>query len=311
MDARLPGKVLQDWARQSGLRTAAALVFDFGVIAGAAILAESIGGWLAYLAAIPFIGARQHALYAIAHEAVHGGLSKRRWVNDLIGEVVGWMFLLNFHTYRRSHLAHHWHLNTIKDPDWARYNAPGAPLAKEYQFPTSRGRLAYLLLGDLSGLRAYQLFAVVRRYRGAPMGRKTTKSTTALMLGFYALMIAFIYVVGWKVFVLYWMIPIFTWAKMNLRLRLIAEHYAVFGKDGSRSVEVNWLERFFLWPHNTSFHGQHHAYPGVRFFRLPMLAERLGLAWYRDTGTARTKGLFGLFREVTTEHRAVEVPGAT
>lgn len=302
---RIAVEDMRAWAAPSGVRTAAALLLDVISIVGAALLAEHVGGWLPYLLTIPIIGARQHALYAVAHEAVHHGLAKNRKVNDWIGQIIGWMFLLDFQTYRRSHLAHHWHLNTPGDPDWARYNAPGAPLAKEYKFPTSPWRVASLLIGDLLGLRAYQLIAVVRRYTTANAGgkavsvSKTRKSGNSAIV-FYALMIALIYVIGWKPFVLYWVIPIFTWAKMNLRLRLIAEHYAVFGEDGSRSVETNWLERFFLWPHNTSFHAQHHAYPGVRFFRLPLLVDRLGLKWYEETGVARTRGLRGLLREITT-----------
>lgn len=303
MSTHVSGSELREFFKQSWVQTTVALTFDWAVIIGAAVTAECIGGILAYLAAIPLIGARQHALYAVTHEAVHGGLAKSRRINDLIGELIAWMFLLDFHTYQRSHLAHHKYLNTMQDPDWARYNAPESPLAKEYKFPVSPSRLSYLLLGDLLGLRMFQLLAVVKRYAAtqgtASGGEKRRRGNPYLMVTFYAGLIAAIYAIGWKIFLLYWVIPIFTWAKMNLRLRLMAEHYAVFGRDGTRTVEVNWLERFFLWPHFTAFHAHHHSYPGVRFFKLPELARRLGDDWYKEAGVARTKGLFGLFRELT------------
>lgn len=303
MDDRVRVRDLREMARQSAVRTCRALALDVGVILGAAVAAEQAGGVIPYLVAIVLIGARQHALQALAHEAAHSGLFASRRANDLTGEIIGWLFLLDFHTYRSVHLAHHRHLNTPEDPDWARYNDPASPLSAEYQFPMPRWRLARLLISDLFGLRVLQLLGTARRYRGAKGGARRAEgqrhgTSTRRALVFYALLVGVILLVGWKAFLLYWVVPVVTWTKMNLRLRLIAEHYAVLGGDGTRSMLVNPVERFLLWPHNAGLHAHHHAYPGVRFFRLPELARRLGDDWGVETGVALTNGLRGLLKEL-------------
>ena len=294
----LTAEELRVWSRASGYQTARALGFDISVIAGVVSVVEWHGGWLLYLLSIPIIGARQHALLGLAHEAAHLGLARDRRVNDAIGRVIGWMFLLSFLTYRRSHLAHHRHLNEPRDPDWLRYNAPDSPDAAEFRFPVGKRRLAWLLLGDLFALRALQLLSKVRQYRARP-GVTREQSSLLPAIGFYTLLLALLALGGWKVYLLYWVVPIFTWVKMNLRLRLIGEHYCIRGQDGTRSVVAGAIERFFLWPHRQGYHAEHHAFPGVRCRHLPELARHLSGSFYEQPGVARTYGLRALIREVT------------
>src|SRR5262245_26274899 len=56
--------------------------------------------------------------YFILHEAIHGSVSRRRWVNHLVGNLCGWTFLLPFFTRQRNHLLHHvWAGHPVGDPE--------------------------------------------------------------------------------------------------------------------------------------------------------------------------------------------------
>jgi fatty acid desaturase len=67
----------------------------------------------------------------------------------------------------------------------------------------------------------------------------------------------------------------FTWLVLIMRIRSIAEHHAIDGRDNAypltRTTEATWLERIFLAPKNVNYHIEHHFFPSVPFYRLPEL----------------------------------------
>src|SRR5579862_5246347 len=95
-----------------------ALGADVLVILAAILASERFGAFLIYLAAVIVIGSRLHALAVLMHEATHYRATRSRWLNDLIGEILGLAILLKMQDYRQTHFAHHRHLNTEDDPDW-------------------------------------------------------------------------------------------------------------------------------------------------------------------------------------------------
>ncbi|HVS36385.1 MAG TPA: fatty acid desaturase [Gemmataceae bacterium] len=79
------------------------------------------------LAAIILIGAGQHQLSGLAHEAVHHILFRNRWLNDLASDLFC-MFPLysSTHHYRLQHLAHHQFVNDPeRDPDVSQLKTSG------------------------------------------------------------------------------------------------------------------------------------------------------------------------------------------
>src|SRR5262249_41613559 len=77
----------------------------------------SHGRWWAVLAWPLLLLALIH-LYLILHEAIHGSVARRRWVNHLVGNVCGTTFLLPFFTRQRNHLLHHvWAGHPVGDPE--------------------------------------------------------------------------------------------------------------------------------------------------------------------------------------------------
>jgi fatty acid desaturase len=93
------------------------------------------------LVAIGFIGAGQHRLTTLGHEASHYMLFRRRWLNELVSD---WfcMFpmLSNTHHYRIQHLAHHQFVNdSERDPDIAQMEASG----HRFDFPMTPRRFVW------------------------------------------------------------------------------------------------------------------------------------------------------------------------
>ena len=139
----------------------ASLAFEylclFGVIGGAIwVFERRPGPWVSVpvaAAAIVLIGALQHRLAAIGHEAAHFLFLKRPFWNDLIADLFCMLpVLTTVHLYRTSHLAHHQYTN---DPD-RDPNVVGTGEGKGiHAFPMPRGRfLRRYLLGFLFAPRA-------------------------------------------------------------------------------------------------------------------------------------------------------------
>jgi fatty acid desaturase len=84
-----------------------------------------------FAAAIAVIGALQHQMATLAHEAVHHTLFRNRYLNDFVSE---WlcsfpMFSSSFH-YGLHHLAHHQFVNDpIRDPDISQMQKSGHRLS--------------------------------------------------------------------------------------------------------------------------------------------------------------------------------------
>jgi fatty acid desaturase len=89
------------------------------------------------IAAIILVGAGQHQLSGLAHEAVHHILFRNRSLNDLVSE---WFCMYplfsSTHHYRLQHLAHHQFVNDpVRDPDISQLQTSGHwlpfPLSKK------------------------------------------------------------------------------------------------------------------------------------------------------------------------------------
>lgn len=87
--------------------------------------------------AILFIGAGQHQLTGLAHEASHHILFRNRYLNDLVSD---WFCMFPMfsctHHYRLQHLAHHQFVNDpVRDPDVSQLQTSGHwldfPLSKQ------------------------------------------------------------------------------------------------------------------------------------------------------------------------------------
>jgi fatty acid desaturase len=124
-------------------------LFLAAVIVSAIVFMERRADWgLPWLANLPVIvvaitlvGAGQHRLTGLTHEASHYLLFKNRYLNEIVSDVFC-MFPLwsstNF--YRLQHLAHHQYVNDpVRDPDVAQLESSG----HRFRFPMTRRQFVW------------------------------------------------------------------------------------------------------------------------------------------------------------------------
>jgi len=87
------------------------------------------------------VGAGQHRLATLTHEAAHYMLFKNRFLNEFVSEWFCMFPILGTtHKYRVQHLGHHQYPNDPqRDPDWTQMSLSG----HRYQFPMTRGRFLW------------------------------------------------------------------------------------------------------------------------------------------------------------------------
>jgi fatty acid desaturase len=157
-----PARVLNDaelLRRVNALRDTDNLTSWYYLVREWLFLAAVIGGTIAFyylllardwslawalpvtLVAILCVGAGQHRLATLTHEAAHYMLFKSRLLNELVSE---WFCMFPIlgqtHPYRVQHLGHHQYPNDPeRDPDWEQMVRSG----HRYDFPMSRGRFLW------------------------------------------------------------------------------------------------------------------------------------------------------------------------
>lgn len=235
--------------------TVCAALLDWLVIAAAIYVAELFDFLPVYAATIIIIASRQHALGVIAHEAIH-------WPKDRLQTVAiftmkylcAWPLLMHFDAFREIHLAHHRYLNSDSDPDFVR-NQP----QDLYAADTLWGMLRYAL-----GLNR-------KREKGKRRGSSGILRIDISMAMFWCAIIALMWMYGcMQLFLLYWVLPLFTWFIFFVRLRGIFEHTGIERrvKRLTRSIRGNILSNFLFLPHAIGMHGEHHRNAQLPWYRL-------------------------------------------
>jgi fatty acid desaturase len=268
---------------------------EWALIAATIYLCQRYWHPMLYVLAVAFIGSRQHALLVLMHDGVHYRLLRNRRLNDWMSEVIlAWPHLVTARQYRKNHFAHHKFLNTAQDPDLKR--RAGDPV---WVFPQTVPNLAKTLFRDASGLNApamLKLAASVASADSVPRGFLIAR------YGFYAAALGIItYAGALEGFALYWVVPMFSWLVMIMRIRSIAEHHAI-DEPGSayprtRTTQPTWYEKILLAPKNVNYHIEHHFFPSVPFYRLPELhAILMSKPGYRE-GAHVTQTYWGVLEE--------------
>ena len=290
--------------------TAGYILLQWALIVAAALLCWHFWHPLLYLVTVVFIGARQHDLATMVHEAAHYRFARNRRLNDWLGEAMSWPFvILSMRTYRQHHGAHHRYLNTDRDPDWI-YKQDDS----EWRFPMSRTKLGLVLLGDLLGIGLVKTF-IRTLHLTRPQTARVLPDATALRLArvvFLAIALSLIIVFDLGAAVaLFWLVPFVTWLQVCLRLRSIAEHFAFdtsHDRPHSRSVMLTWLDRALVLSNDTSLHGEHHLYPSVPFYRLRDLHELLVRSPDYRHGIELTRGYWSVVKAALGRSASIGVP---
>lgn len=249
-------------------RLALFVALYLGSACGTYWLANSFGvhglGWV--FASIPLYllaAASLHGISLFTHEAVHGTLSPNRRLNALLGALCAIPVLQNYSAYRLLHLRHHEHLGVEGDPD----HYPNYTRWSLMVFLMNWGRL-------LIGYPVYILAIPFLAFRHGNIGQRLSIGTEVFAAG---LLIFSLFHLPGSLVIHAWLIPmLFINTFVNIRgmsqHTLLEEHHGDTIR-GTRSILTNRLTTFFMC--NENYHLEHHLHPGVPWYHLPRLHQRL------------------------------------
>ncbi|MHB1843332.1 MAG: fatty acid desaturase family protein [Deltaproteobacteria bacterium] len=284
-------------------RAFGAIAADWSLISACLACAACFPVWPVYVVAAVVIARTQLALAVLMHEAAHGLLSRRRSVNDIIGQAfaAGPLFL-SLWIYRSGHLKHHRRPMASDDPVAAIFGIG--------DYPIPRRKLLVRLLGDLTGVGYFISLAKLLRgdYRDVlrvPPGDAGRNGSVVLsILVTNGLLLAVLTASGhpWLYFEL-WLLPALTLLQVAGRIRAIMEHaghsFADDQRKNARTITRPSFQTFFFGPHAVHFHIEHHENVRVPFYRLKQLHRTMS-----DAGLLPSENLYRgygrILKEVTT-----------
>lgn len=192
-----------------------------------------------------------YAQFTVAHDASHGGVSRRAWLNALCGYAAGLTLLMPYEAFRRNHLHHHAHTNDpARDPD---FWVAGTTL------PRTLLRCATIL--------PYHYYCYLFR-----LGRRDGVWTRSLTL--LAAMAAAL-VLGGRAALIYWVLPAWLATSALGFLFDFWPHRPHTGRGRMKDTAVlapAYLDPLFL---RQNIHLVHHLYPTIPWYRYRRAFEAL------------------------------------
>jgi fatty acid desaturase len=220
------------------------------------------------VALLPLFSIALLGVSEVLHQAVHGNLWGRAWwANEALGRIVGALFGVSFHAYRRWHLRHHQTANTPEDPERAIYAAVAYTWRAE-AWEHMRGARKVLRIPGILGVSGQLFFAEVGGsdavVRGMQIGIPVFFAALGYLEGLSLLAIAAKVIVSWY-------LPLKLFQVFDFFLTQ-SEHYgAELTKDSSVAAQYrqSWNLRvpafveLMLFRRNV--HAEHHLRPGTHW----------------------------------------------
>jgi fatty acid desaturase len=232
---------------------------DWLVVLATTALTMYLDSPWAWPAALLVIGNRQHALSILGHDGGHRLVSRRKWLNDALTNLLCfWPLGVGIHGYRKFHFSHHRLTGTVADPE-LELKRLATPL---YDLPATRGRMVRQFCKDLLGGGLREIIDLVQHVRPLTAGDRLGPLLWWMMVG--GLCVA----LGWWLAVLLWFGAMLSAYWATFRLRIWIEH---IGTSDTHRVHAAWWQRLLFAPHNTWYHYEHHRWPAVPCSRLPAL----------------------------------------
>jgi fatty acid desaturase len=237
--------------------------------------------------------------FAGGHELLHGNAFKTKWMNTVVTFFVGTAFFEVLWHERINHKQHHiFTLDIDRDPELTSfYPRKELESLKFKSVPSSRYSYTKSFITVFINFyhRVFRLLSssmgIATDYTGIGWSMQSPKRdelapSVVSDLQFYSLLQLGVYVFifttfgttleGMKSLVFWWMSPcVIGFAPIHFFRN--AEHadcdFIPNQLHNTRTVESNRIIRWLLW--ETNFHCEHHAYPMVPFYNLPVLHDLL------------------------------------
>ena len=256
---------------------------------------------LTILLGILVIGSRQQALLVLMHEASHGNLFEHKFFNYWAAQFLcAYPVLADTKVYRTYHAKHHSWTQTNKDPDLVLTNG----------YPISKNSMMRKILRDMVGItgvrQLYNRFSIAFEDKESRLSKKF-KTLFGLIgpgllvnTSFLALFVHLGY--GWIFFSL-WLVPLLTWHQVVLRIRNISEHAALVNYlrtelSVARTTLTSSLGKFFIAPYWVNYHLEHHLFPSVPCYNLPIVHRLLKKQGYWSKANLED-GYYAVLKKIT------------
>ncbi len=262
--------------------------------------------WWVWTLGFFFIGTRQHALGVLAHEGAHFSVARSSFWNDVLTNLfASYPLTFPIQGFRPTHLQHHWYLETPDDPSKVTIERH----AHDWTFPMPRWDLLVIVLRDLT-LLSQRSSATLLKYLWHVPGGRTRHLFAVLLMQASAFALAIWLHHPW-VYLLLWLLPLFTVTSAIYRIRAISEHSGFGGQENryaretvdplttTRTTTMGAAARFLFAPYNISYHIEHHLFPSVPVFRLRSVHDRLRANPDYQQNAHVTPGHGSLIRELT------------
>jgi fatty acid desaturase len=259
--------------------------------------------WWSYLLSVLVIGSRQHALGTLVHDGTHYTLAKNRNVNDFLSDFFCALpIFISTRGFRIFHITHHRYTRTEKDPE-----VHAGAAHPDYIWPKNKNEAYKVLIKDLLGINALSAFGNIFIWSDVPslMGKSkehwikqkivpgiaefldrtnpryriSTKVKLGLLAYYISLFSVLTYFSWWKVFLLYWVVPMFSVLAFIIRLRGMSEHNGLKLETELNSSRTtlwkNPVMAYLVTPFFVNYHLEHHLFPQVPYFHLKDLHHEL------------------------------------
>lgn len=254
------------------------------VVAAFALLVATDFHGVAVAAAFIAIAKAQNSLLLVGHEAIHYLLLRNRRLNELAGEYLTYAPMgIGYRRARLSHLEHH--RTPLREVD--------EKIDQQLAVPSRRAYLLHLgapLLGSYVAVALSRFLGLKLNRRARPTFTQPYSSTKADLTGILvaqAVMVAVLFAVDWRLYVFFWILPLFTLTAFLHRAKGFLDHAMLPGEspDLAYSYRVNALDRLFFGTLQ-AFHAEHHLFPGVPHYRLKSIFENVAdLPFVRRRGS--------------------------
>lgn len=210
--------------------------------------------------------------FSLQHECCHYTVFKTRWLNDVVGNICGFIIMLPNRHFRYEHCDHHTYTQLHGDDPELIPLPKGLGgyfwyLSSVPYWTTKFTELARHCLGRLTPEE--KRFIPKEEYQ-------TVYWEARIMVLAYLAILAFCFASGWWAPVWYWWLPVLL-GEPVMRFIRMTEHVGRpnihDARSNTRTNHVSWPMRFLCW--NMNYHAEHHYAPSVPFHALPKLHEKL------------------------------------
>ena len=258
---------------------------------------------ITFAVAVILIAGRQLGLAILMHEGAHGLITNNTKTNNKVSQwLCAFPVWSDTYGYRHYHLSHHRHTQTKDDPD----------LSLSKPFPVTRQSFFRKVLRDVFGIsgitQRYQLIfktlmsSDVTKDDGKRIsGFKNKDTLYGILISNILIFITFTIVGEWYYYFGFWLLPLFTFFQLFLRIRNIAEHAGVDDDcndfNNARTTYANIIERALVAPYYVNYHLEHHLFMFVPCYKLKEAHKMMLKNNYQNRLEIKT-GYISLLRSV-------------